>query len=231
MMKQLLLSLCALLFLSTSLSAQVRRATVVAYGDATVTANPDQVKVSVGVTTKAATAQDAAGQNATIVTAVIAALQAILGPKADIKTIGYSVTPNYTYPPGGAAVLTGYTASNTLDVTSSDIAGIGKVIDAATSAGANNVQSLRFSVKDELPLRVQALRLATINARTKADALALGVSMRVGNVISVQEGYNSQIATVNRLASAAPGAATPTTPVEPGLVQVMASVTLELELM
>ena len=201
MMKQVLLSLCALLLLSASLPAQIRRATVVAYGDATVTANPDQVKVSVGVTTKANTAQDAATQNATIVAAVIAALQKVLGANADIKTIGYSVSPNYTYPPNSAAVLNGYTASNTLDVTSSNIANIGTVIDAATNAGANNVQSLRFSVKDETPLRAQALRQATINARTKADAIALGVSLRVGNVISVQEGYNSQILAANRLAT------------------------------
>ena len=230
MMKPTLLSLCALLLLSAALPAQSRRATVVAYGDSTVSANPDQVKVSVGVSTKANTAQDAAGQNATIVTVVIAALQKILGANADIKTIGYSVSPNYTYPPSGVAVLNGFTASNTLDVTSSDIAGIGKVMDAATNAGATTVQSLRFSIKDETPLRLQALRQATMNARTKADAIATGVNLRVGAVISVQEGYNSQIVAANRLTTTA-GAAAPTTPVEPGLVQVTASVTLELELL
>jgi uncharacterized protein len=229
-MKQALFSLCALLLLSASLPAQARRAVVVSYGDATITANPDQVKVSVGVTTRANTAQDAAAQNASSVTALITALQQALGTKGDIKTIGYSVSPNYTYPPNATPVLNGYTASNTLDVTSSDIANIGKVIDAATTAGANSVQSLRFSVKDELPLRSQALRQATLNARTKADAIAIGVSLRVGSVVSVQEGYTSQIVQPRSLAGTAPAAA-PTTPVEPGLVQITASVTLELELM
>ena len=228
-MKTALRSICTLLLLSAPLSAQARRAVVVSYGDATVTANPDQVKVSVGVTTRANTAQEAAAQNAASVTAVIAALQQILGAKADIKTIGYSVSPIYTYPPNATPVLNGYTASNTLDVTSADIANIGKVIDAATAAGANNVQSLRFSVKDELPLRTQALRQATINARTKADAMALGVSLRTGGVISVQEGFASQIVQTRSLAPTASG--TTTTPVEPGLVQVTASVTLELELL
>jgi uncharacterized protein YggE len=229
-MKKILLSLCALFLMSATLPAQIRRATVVTYGDATVTANPDQVKVSVGVTTKAPTAQDAAAQNAVNVTAVIAALQKILGANADIKTISYSVSPGYTYPPNGTPVLNGYTASNTVDVTSSDIAGIGKVMDAATNAGATTVQSLRFSVKDETPLKAQALRQATLNARSKADSIALGVSLRVGNVLSVQEGYNSQIVTVRTLSPSA-GAAAPTTPVEPGLVQVTASVTLEMELL
>lgn len=229
-MKTALRSICAIVLLSPSLLAQTRRAVVVSYGDATVTANPDQVKVSVGVTTRANTAQDAASQNATSVTAVIAALQQVLGAKADIKTIGYSVSPIYTFPPNATPVLNGYTASNTLDVTSGDIANIGKVIDAATNAGANNVQSLRFSVKDELPLRSQALRQATINARTKADAIALGVSLRTGSVISVQEGYASQIVQNRSLAPTA-SATTTTTPVEPGLIQVTATVTLELELM
>ena len=230
MMKQVLLTLSALFLLSASLQAQVRRAVVVTYGDATVTANPDQVKVSVGVTTRANTAQDAAAQNATSVTALIAALQQVLGAKADIKTIGYSVSPIYTFPPNATPILNGYTASNTLEVTSGDIANIGKVIDAATNAGANSVQSLRFSVKDELPLRSQALRQATLNARTKADAIAIGVSLRVGSVVSVQEGFTSQIVQPRTLAATAPAAA-PTTPVEPGLVQVTASVTLELELL
>ena len=223
-------SIGAMLFLGATLQAQSRRPVVVAYGTATSTANPDQVKVSVGVTTKAATAQDAAGQNATIVTAVIAAVQKILGPKADIKTISYSVSPNYTYPPNSVAVLNGYTASNTLDVTSDDIAGIGKVIDAATAAGANNIQSLRFSVKDDTSLRTKALMNATANARIKADSMATGVGLRLGGVVSIQEGYASPLADA-RLLTPTASASTPTTPVEPGLVQVTASVTLELELM
>ena len=228
-MEKTILSLCAILLLGAGLQAQTRRPVVVAYGTATATANPDQVKVSVGVTTKAATAQDAAGQNAIIVTTVITALQQILGAKADIKTISYSVSPNYTYPPNGIAFLNGYTASNTLDVTSADIAGIGKVIDAATNAGANNVQSLRFSVKDDTSLRTRALLTATTNARTKAESMATGVGLRVGGVVSIQEGYASPIVDTRQLAGTA--AAAPTTPVEPGLVQVTASVTLELELM
>jgi len=228
-MKTTILSLCTLLLLGASAQAQSRRPVVVSYGSATVSSNPDQVKVSVGVTTKGTTAQDAAGQNATIVTAVIAAVQQVLGPKADIKTISYSVSPNYTYPPSGNPVLNGYTASNTLDVTSGDIAGIGKVIDAATNAGANNVQSLRFSVKDDTPLRTQALINATANARTKADAMATGVSLHIGAVVSIQEGYTSSLTPTATL-GATPSSAATTTPVEPGLVQVTANVTLELEL-
>ena len=230
-MKKTIISIFTLLTLSGLLQAQTRRATVVSYGDATVSTNPDQVRVSVGVSTRGTTAQDAAGQNATIVTAVIAAVQQVLGPKADIKTIGYTVSPIYIYPQNANPVLTGYTANNTLDVTSSDIANIGKVIDAATTAGANTVQSLRFSVKDDTPLRLRALQQATTNARTKAEAIALGVNMRVGSVISVQEGYNSQISTVRTPTSTLGASGTPTTPIEPGLVQVTASVTLDLELL
>ncbi len=229
-MKKTILSVCLVITLGSTLYAQARRATIVTYGDATLSVDPDQVKVSVGVTTRAVTAQDAAGQNATTVTAVIAAVQQAVGSKGTIKTTSYSVSPVYIYPQNTNPVLTGYTVSNTLDVTSSDIAGIGKVIDAATNAGANNVASLRFSVKDETPVRAKALQQATINARSKAESIALGVNLRVGNLISVQEGYNSQIVTVRAPTTTAGVASAPTTPVDPGLVQVTASVTLELEL-
>jgi uncharacterized protein len=63
--------------------AQSPRHAVGASGTATVSAKPDQAKLDIGVVTQAATAQDAAAQNATQVDAVLAQLRAILGAAAD----------------------------------------------------------------------------------------------------------------------------------------------------
>ncbi len=49
------------------------------FGQATVSDKPDQAKLDVGVVTQAATAQDAAAQNASQVAAVLAQLQTVLG--------------------------------------------------------------------------------------------------------------------------------------------------------
>ncbi|HKY03306.1 MAG TPA: SIMPL domain-containing protein, partial [Blastocatellia bacterium] len=64
-------------------------------GDAIVSARPDQAQIDVGVVTQAPNAKNAADENARKVDAVLAALRKVLGPEAEIKTVGYSLNPNY----------------------------------------------------------------------------------------------------------------------------------------
>jgi uncharacterized protein YggE len=214
-------------FVSAALAQQVSQPPfVIASGEATITAQPDQARINIGVVTQAQTAQAAGSQNATQVQAVLAALNPIVGTNGDIKTIGYSVSPNYSYPQGQPAVLTGYTVTNTVQVTTSDLSSVGKLIDAATQAGANNIQSLQFSLKDDQPLRAQALRQAAAQAKTQADAIAAGLGLHTVRVISAEEGSASTILPVARSGAAA---GTPTTPVQAGAVEVQATVTVKME--
>lgn len=99
-----------------------------------VSVKPDRVKIDIGVVTQAATAQTAASQNAGQVQAVIAKLRSVLGPKGDIRTINYSLAPNYQFLKDGQRVMKGFTANNIVQVTSDDVEGVGKLIDAAGEA-------------------------------------------------------------------------------------------------
>jgi uncharacterized protein len=217
------------LLLGVSLAAQqttTRRGVVRATGEATVSVRPDVARVSVGVTTQAATANEAAGRNADQVAAVIAALRTVLGQNSEIRTISYTLGPNYQYPPaGGQPTLTGFTATNVVEAVIADLSIIGRVIDTAISAGANRVESLRLGLKDEEPVRIQALRLAGQKARLKAESIAQGVGVRVGPVVSAAEGYSVIPIPTDRAA----GATAATTPVVTGTLDVHASVTLEVE--
>ncbi len=206
-------------------SAALRRPFIRSLGEGSVSVQPDLAKVNIGVVTIAATAQDASTQNAAKVAAVLGQLRQVLGVAGDIRTISYSVNANYTYPNGAPPVLVNYTASNTVEVTTTDLANIGKVIDAGAQAGANTIQGLQFSLKDEQPARSQALKLATQQARAHADAIAAGVNGRTGAVLAAEEGGSVSITPVRSLAPAA----TPT-PVLPGTVEVRGNVTLEVEL-
>jgi uncharacterized protein YggE len=206
-----------------------RRPHITAIGEGIASGAPDQAQVDVTVVTQAASAQDAAAQNANQTSAVLAKLRQMLGSTADIKTLNYSLTPNYNYPrEGGNPTLTGFFASNTLKVTVSDLTLPGKIIDTAIQAGANRVDSLRFSLKEELPLRTQALGAAAQQARNRAVAIAMGLGLRVGNVISVEENASQQIVPQAMTMAAAAGGAP--TPVQPGNVEVRATVTLDIEL-
>lgn len=216
--------LLSLVLLATAAFGQMpaRRAVVRASGDASVSVKPDQVQVSVGVTTQGTSAQDASDQNASIVTRVLAALRTLLGANADIKTQSYSISPRYD----NAGRIIGYTASNTVQVTVGDLNLAGRIIDTAAAAGATNVSSVRFSLKDSRPARTQALRLAVAQAKMNCDAIAAGLGLRSGNVSVAEQGSSI---TTSPLAGGFAAAATPT-PIDAGDVTVSATVTVEADL-
>jgi len=200
-------------------------------GDAKVTAKPDRVQIDLGVTTRAAQSQDAASQNARQVDAVLAAVRKATGPAAVLKTISYSLNPTYQYHSNGEEpTITGYSAVNVLQVTLDDLAKIGTVIDSATLAGANHVQGIQFTLRDQDAVRAEALRQAATRARAEADVLAAALALKVVRVLSVEE--NSPRVVPVRAYMGAPRAAMATataTPVEAGTLDVTADVMLTVE--
>ena len=202
-----------------------QRGHIRAFGEASVAMKPDLAKVAIAVTTQASTAQEASAQNATKSTAVFAALEQALGRNGEIRTISFTVTPTYTYPREGSPVLTGFIATNMVEATVADLNITGRVIDTSISAGATRVDSLRLMLKDEEPARAQALRIAGQKARARADAMAAGLNVRVGPLISAEEGFTQRI--IGDARAGAPTAVT--TPIETGTLEIRAQITVEYE--
>jgi hypothetical protein len=223
------IAVAALACLPALLPAQTRRPFVRATGEGVVSFKPDQMKLSIGVTTQADTAQQAADDNATRSTVLIAAVQKLLGSSGDLRTISYSVTPVYKYPSGGGQpTLVGFTASNQIEITTSDMSIAGRLIDVSVSAGATTIGSIRFGLKDAEPARAVALKLATQKARSNAEAIASGLAAKIGAINYVAESTAAAITSLDRTAVGA-AASTPT-PVETGTVEIRATVVLEAEL-
>ena len=200
-------------------------------GDARVTAKPDRVQIDIGVTTRAAQSQDAASQNAHDVDSVLAAVRKAGGSAASLRTISYALSPNYRYhPKEGEPTIEGYTAVNVVQVTLDELGKIGAVIDAATQAGANHVQGIQFTLRDQDAVRAEALREAASRARAEADVLAAALGLKVLRVLTVEE-QSPRVVPV-RVYGGAPRAmatAAPATPVEAGTLEVTADVTLSVE--
>src|SRR6516225_4848345 len=187
-MSRLLPSVLACVALAPALAQQPPVSSIRVTGDARVTAKPDRVQIDIGVTTRAAKSQDAASQNAQQVAAVLAAVRKAAGPGADLKNVSYALNPNYQYHPNGAEpTLEGYTAVNVVRVTLDELAKMGAVIDAATQAGANHVQGIQFTLRDQDSVRAQALREAAQRARAEADVLAGALGLKVLRVLTVEE--------------------------------------------
>jgi uncharacterized protein len=199
--------------------------------EARVTAKPDRVQIDLGVVTHAATSQQAAAENARQADAVLAAVRKALGGAGVLKTISYSLNPNYKYHPNAEPTPDGYTASNVVQATLDDLAKIGVVIDTATAAGANHVQDIAFTLRDQDAVRAEALRQAATRARAEAEVLAGALGLKVVRVLNVEEN-SAQFVPVrvmaSRVASAGAVANAPT-PVEAGTLDITANVTLSVE--
>jgi len=213
-----------------SLAVPPRPPSVQATGEAIIQAKPDQARLDIGVVTQAPTAQAAAAQNATQTQATLDKLKAVVGASGQVRTMFYSLTPNYQYSrEGGKPTINGYTANNSVEVTVHDLGALSKIIDAVSQAGANNIQGPQFTLKNDAPVRAQALRQAVEQARMNAEAMAGAMGMKLGKVILVEQGTPEIIRPLARAAPAALAAAPPT-PIEPGNVEVRATVTLTMAL-
>ena len=124
-------------------------------------------------------------------------------------------------------MIAGYTATNIVRVTLDDLTKVGSVIDTAAEGGSNRIQNLRFMLKDEGAAEAQALREAALKARTKAQALASALGLNVIRVLSVSES-TAPVYPVRDVAFAR--AETASTPIEPGTIEVRATVALTLEI-
>jgi len=216
------------LLAALSASAQTNApASVLATGTASVSVTPDQAQINVSAVTQAATAQDATSQNATIAANIIAQVTQALGGSGTVQTVNYSVSPTYTYPQNGTPILTGYTVTNSIQVTLNDLTITGKIIDTAVQAGASRIDSLSFSLKDDSSARAQALSAATVKAKAKAVAMAASVGLTAGSFITIQE--SGAVVQTPTLTGTAPVATT--TPVQVGTLTVTANVTISMTLM
>jgi uncharacterized protein YggE len=150
----------------------------------------------------------------------------VLGSAGTLQTVSYYVTPRYSTAPNQPSVIIGYTASNTVMVTTTDLSQIGLLIDTANQAGANSVGGLSFGLQNPEPLVEQALAQATKQATAHAAAIAAGLGIKLGAVLSAQE--DSSYAPIV-VGTASAGAAV-TTPVQTGTVTVYATVTIQVGL-
>jgi uncharacterized protein YggE len=212
-------------FVGVGLPARARSAgdqpsarTITVSGAGTVSAAPTQAGFDFGVSTRSKTARQALADDSGQMRRLIAALEAAGIPSASLQTSSVSLEPLTS---GDGSTIVGYSASNTVSTTVSDLSNAGATVDAAVAAGANQVDGPNLTVADQTTLYDQALKAAVADAQAKAQVLAAAGGLKVGAVASVEE--NSGSAPVPFARSAA-GASS--TPIQAGTQQVTANVTV-----
>ena len=191
--------------------------------------SPDTADLDVAIETQAKTAEEAANRNAALAAKVIDALKSKLGNRGKITTGGYSLNPEYDQRASEKPRIIGYNAQNTVTVNTGALDLVGPLIDSAIAAGANRVNSLNFSVKDDTRARTEAIAIATRDARAQAEALASALSVKLGKVLKATTVSQARPIPM-RMGRAMAMSANVATPVEPGEVTVAATVSLTFEI-
>lgn len=210
---------------------------IVVTGNGESTAVPDLAIVRLGATVQAPEANVAQAKVNEIMQSALDAMEKLNIPKRFLKTSRLSLSPVYgNMRPDPAdesrgPKITGYRANNTIEVTLEDIDRVGKVIDTGIKAGANELQGVSFSLKNDLAQRSEALTEAAKEAQTKAEVIAKALSLRLGSVSEVNES-GVRVMPQNEYFGGArmAMAGAVQTPVQPGEIKVQASVTVHYQI-
>jgi uncharacterized protein YggE len=158
-------------------------------GEGRVDAVPDMATVSLGVTTQGATAAEALAANSAAVQAMLDRLTAAGIAARDIQTTGLSLNPLWSnYDSSPVQKIEGYAASNMVTVRVRALDGLGGVLDAAVTDGANTLSGLSFGLADPEPALREARAKAVQDARARAEVLAGAAGVKLGRVLSITEG-------------------------------------------
>lgn len=204
--------------------------TIVTVGEATLHRVPDQAFISVAVETRARLPRDAQKQNADTMAAVQQRISESGISKDAVRTTGYSIQQEFDFT-NGRRVPRGYLARNGVEIRVDAVERTGELLDAVVQAGATSVTGVRFDVKDRADLERDVLRHAVEDARARADALAAGAGRTVDRVIRIDDSRQRhtppQPLMMMRTAAAADSAQTP---IETGLIEIHAQVTLTVSI-
>ena len=169
---------------AASSSTSSSQAAVITSGDATVSKKPDMASISVGVQSRQSTATSAQSDLANKAAKLIAQAKALGIADKDINTAGYSVGPYYS--PGGQTI-SGYQASEQLQLKWHSVDTVGKALDALVQEGGATNVGVSFGLADPKAAQAEARTLAIADARGRAQAMAATAGVKLGQVIHVSD--------------------------------------------
>jgi uncharacterized protein YggE len=201
-------------------------ATVSVGTDATVERAPDEATVTVAAVGRGDTAAAARANVSGDADAVTSALG---GDGATVTSSRFTVRPEYDYSQDGRE-LVGYVAVHSIEAETTDVDGVGALVDAAVDSGADRVEGIRYSLSDETraDAREEALTTAMERARGDATTLATAEDRSVGDAVTIETSQRGQASFGVQYDTADAGGQTDISP-GPVTVEMSVQATYELE--
>ncbi len=157
-------------------------------GEGKVVAKPDIAKVSLTILTTATASKAAQDDNSNKSKAVTDYLKKQKIEDKDIKTTSYNIYPQYKYPRyGGQPTITGYQVNQTIEIKVRNLDNVSNILDGVVTAGANQVNQLRFEIDNPGALKAEARARAIADAKKKAGELQSQVGISLGKIVNFSE--------------------------------------------
>jgi uncharacterized protein YggE len=198
---------------------------VVVSGEGIVLAVPDRAWITISAESRAPSPREAQRRNTEAMRPVQDKLRAAGVPADAVRTIGYDVQYEWDFV-NNKRVGRGYVARNTIEVRVDAVDRAAEYLEIAAGSGATSLGGLRFDVKDQAPLERDAVRLAVIDARSKADAAAAGAGRSIDRILRIEEQGVVVPVPMRMMREAAQVAADAPPPISAGQIEIRARVTL-----
>lgn len=203
--------------------------TVTVQGEGTIKVKPDIAYINVGVESSDVDAQAAQKQNRELMDNIIKALKDDGLTEDSIKTISYNIWRGVDY--RSEEQIEEYHVTNMIEITIKDIETVGNIIDVTSGAGANQINSIRFSVSDEKTYYNEALEIAMGNAESKAASIMDTFGEKPSKPYKVIESSfgGGQFLEANVAYDAGVAKAGSTTPISSGDLEIKATVSVDYD--
>lgn len=200
-------------------------------GTSAQSVSPDNAVVAFSVRTLDKSASASQSKNAETMSKTIQALKNAGIMDKDLKTTGYSLNEEFQWNDTlKKSESVGYRTTNSIEATIRDLAKTGSVIDAGVSAGANSIDSVVFKLSDsqENTVKTALLKQAAMNAKSKAQSIADGLGVALGQVQSVNATESNTVPYY--YASMAKDSSGSATQIMPSNVELSATITVQFQI-
>jgi uncharacterized protein YggE len=160
--------------------------TITISGEGKVLAKPDIGRVNLSVVTESKSVAGAVSENNQKMNKIVKSMKDLGVSENDLKTITYNINPKYQYTAGKSSII-GYEVTQTLEVKIRDLDKSSEILDAAATAGANQIGSLNFTIDEPEKIKEEARQKAIANAKERAGAMAKELEIKLGKIVGFDE--------------------------------------------
>lgn len=184
--------LCSAPALASDKACSLNNGSISVVGIGQYKATPDEAVLNFQIQADEATAAAARDKAEATVSAFLQALDKLKLPQGAVVADNLTVSARYSYQ-DGKSTLMGFQGIRSVRVTLDDFSLIGEVTDLAFKSGINEAVGFSYQLKDPQAAQREARALAIADAKQKAQELAQGFEVKLGQPCQLSYGSSPVI--------------------------------------